>query len=165
MTNAAANKLCGTVHYRWAAACTLPVGHDGPWHRGRHPETAVEIRYQALPHAWHTQEWVPDDDLDAEPGSGQWTTLHYGKPGVRGPSSTVPEDLDRRVMWVVGGHIFTSLTRSGVRGPEEECSCGAWYPAGQHSQHVGQWVGRLVRGYFDMGLKAGADAAAAERNR
>lgn len=163
MESTTSSGRCGAGHYVWGATCTVAAGHDGPWHRGRHPETAVEIRYKALPHA-HTQEWVPDDDLDAEPGSGEWITLHYGEPGVGGPSSTVPDDLDRRVMWVVGGHISTSRTRSGVLGSEEECSCGDWYPAGQHSQHVGLWVSRLVRGYFDLGLKAGAAVAAAGRS-
>ncbi|WP_371523273.1 hypothetical protein [Kitasatospora sp. NBC_01300] len=100
MAGAAAGGLCGSGHYRWTAACTLALGHGGPWHPGPAPDTGVLIRFRATPEVEYSQEWNPwelEDDGMPEPGSGEWVTLHYR---VSDPASAVgvPDDLDRRVL-------------------------------------------------------------------
>ncbi|MEV7123795.1 hypothetical protein [Kitasatospora griseola] len=160
MASAVTEGLCGSGHYQWTADCTLAVGHDGPWHQGRHPDTGVLIHFRATPEVEHTQEWsswAPEDDR------GEWVTLHY-RVSDRSSAVGVPADLDQRVLGVADCHVVTSRTRPGVGGQEEECSCGQWYPARRHYEHVGRQVSLLVRSYFDIGMKAGATAATAERS-
>ncbi|MET9396057.1 hypothetical protein [Kitasatospora sp. NPDC002965] len=156
----AAEGLCGSGHYEWTADCTLAVEHDGPWRQSRHPDTAVLIRFRGTPEVEHTQEWnswEPEDDR------GEWVTLHY-RVTDRTSAVGVPADLDQRVLGVAVGHVFTSRTRPGAGGQEEECSCGQWYPACRHYEHVGRQVGLLVRSYFDIGMKAGTSEVPVERS-
>ncbi|WP_042422148.1 hypothetical protein [Streptacidiphilus anmyonensis] len=142
---------CPVAHYALGAPCTLTADHHDAWHQTVHPDTGQLLRFRTDRGALHTQEWEPDHDPGA-PDAGTWVTWHYVTPQVD-PTPTVPDDLDQRADTFVSNHSPSGLTRIGQTGIEAECGCGAWYPNGRHSTHLGREVSLLARGYFDLALR------------
>ncbi|MFB7428738.1 hypothetical protein ACFC0K_36250 [Streptomyces hydrogenans] len=155
--------VCEAVHYTLPARCTLPSDQPHPWHHVTHPVTGQPLRFRTPPGVRHTQEWDSDND-PAVPESGQWVTWHCVTPQTA-PTPLVPDDLDTRAATLASSHEPTHLRRTGPDGPENQCACGTWYPAGAHAAHLGREISLLARGYLDLGLLHAHELPRPDENR